>query len=290
MYESTEIEDVVRATLAGLAEDGTDGGADPGRLDLDADLRDVHGLTSLLMTVLLTTVCDETKVPLTQFTEDDLAAIRTPNDMVAALRRHADRASTPWTRSAAVAMDDGAVRVRPLHPRDREPMRAIALDPEIWRYFVSRVQTSEEFDAFFDATLADHADGRRVVFVIEDSRTGAVAGSSSYGNIAQADGRLEIGWSWLGAEHRGAGVNRRAKFLLLRHAFEVLGAERVEFKTDALNLRARKGLLGIGAVEEGTLRSYNPMPGNRRRDAVFYGVVRADWPRVRSDLLTGMLS
>ena len=77
MYESTdEIEDVVRATLARLAEDETD----PAGLDLDADLRDVHGLTSLLMTVLLTSVCDETKVPLTQFTEDDLAVIRAVYD------------------------------------------------------------------------------------------------------------------------------------------------------------------------------------------------------------------
>jgi RimJ/RimL family protein N-acetyltransferase len=103
----------------------------------------------------------------------------------------------------------------------------------------------------------------------------------SYGNLSEPDRRLEIGWSWLGAEFRGAGINRWAKYLLLRHAFEVLAAERVEFKTDVLNLPARRALSNIGAVGEGTLRSFNPMPGGRRRDAVFYSVLRAEWPQVQ---------
>ncbi|KJY40503.1 GCN5 family acetyltransferase, partial [Streptomyces sp. NRRL B-1568] len=100
--------------------------------------------------------------------------------------------------------------------------------------------------------------------------TGRTAGSMSFGNMAEADRRLEIGWSWLGRDFRGKGVNRWAKYLLLRHAFETLGAERVEFKTDILNEQARRGLRNIGAVEEGTLRSFNFMPGGRRRDAIFY--------------------
>ncbi|MEO9238417.1 MAG: GNAT family protein, partial [Jatrophihabitantaceae bacterium] len=99
-----------------------------------------------------------------------------------------------------------------------------------------------------------------------------------------ADQRLEIGWSWLGRDFQGAGINRWAKFLLLQHAFEQLAAERVEFKTDQLNLQARKALRNIGAVEEGVLRSFNPMPDGRRRDAVYYSVLRAEWPEVKRQL------
>jgi RimJ/RimL family protein N-acetyltransferase len=73
---------------------------------------------------------------------------------------------------------------------------------------------------------------------------------------------------------------------MMRHAFEQMAAERVEFKTDILNIQARHGLLNIGAREEGTLRSFNPMPDGRRRDAVYYSVLRAEWPRVRDQLLT----
>ena len=191
-----------------------------------------------------------------------------------------------WAEIAPARLENAHVLLRPLEAGDREALHEIAMDPGIWRYFVSLVEDDEDFAAFFDATLADQRAGRRVVFAITDKRSGRTAGSMSYGNLAEADRRLEIGWSWLGKEFRGQGVNRWAKYLLLEHAFERLGAARVEFKTDALNEQARRGLRNIGAVQEGILRSYNPMPGGRRRDAVFYSVLSAEWPEVKRQLAT----
>ncbi|WP_285567260.1 GNAT family N-acetyltransferase [Streptomyces sp. NBC_01463] len=189
-----------------------------------------------------------------------------------------------WWDTATTTLENEDVRLRPIEAGDRDGLHAIAMDPHIWRYFVSRVDDDEDFHAFFDATLEDHRAGRRAVFVITDKQSGRIAGSMSYGNLAQQDGRLEIGWSWLGSDFRGQGINRWAKYLLLQHAFEQLKAERVEFKTDALNVQARSGLRNIGAVEEGILRSFNPMPGNRRRDAVFFSVLGAEWPWVKEQL------
>jgi RimJ/RimL family protein N-acetyltransferase len=186
-----------------------------------------------------------------------------------------------WARTAAGArLENERVVVRPVTEDDRDGVRAVAMDPDIWRYFVSRVETGADFDRFFAAMLADLGAGTRVPFVVVDKESGRIAGSMSYGNLAEADGRLEIGWSWLGRDFRGRGVNRPVKHLLLGFAFDTLGAERVEFKTDVLNLQARAGLRGIGATEEGVLRSFNPMPGGRRRDAIFYSVLRAEWPAV----------
>jgi RimJ/RimL family protein N-acetyltransferase len=191
---------------------------------------------------------------------------------------------TDWAADAAAVLENDRVRLAPVTEADREPVRAVAMDPDIWRYFVTAVTDETDFKEFFDTGLADQAAGRRVVFAITDKESGRIAGSMSYGNMAEADRRLEIGWSWLGRDFRGRGVNRWAKYLLLEHAFERLGAERVEFKTDVLNTQARHGLANIGAVEEGTLRSFNFMPGGRRRDAVFYSVLRAEWPRVKAEL------
>ena len=191
-----------------------------------------------------------------------------------------------WAQNAAAVLENEHVLLRPVAEADRENVRAVAMDPDIWRYFVSAVETDADFEKFFDACLADQEAGRRVVFVITDKASGRVAGSMSYGNMAEADARLEIGWSWLGRDFRGRGINRWAKYLLLEHAFDPLGAERVEFKTDILNTQARHGLRNIGAVEEGTLRSFNYMPGGRRRDAIFYSVLRAEWPRVQRELAT----
>ncbi len=191
-----------------------------------------------------------------------------------------------WAQRAATPLENEHVLLRPIVEQDRTALRDLAMDAEIWRYFITLIETEAEFDADFDAALGDLAAGRRVPYAITDKGTGHVAGSMSIGNMAERDGRLEIGWSWLGLAFQGKGVNRWAKFLLLEHAFERLGAERVEFKTDELNLQARQALRNIGATEEGTLRSFNPMPGGRRRDAVFYSVLRAEWPDVREQLST----
>lgn len=191
-----------------------------------------------------------------------------------------------WAEIAAATLENEHVQLRPVREADREPWREIAMDPQIWRYFVIRVDTDADFESFFNAALADTEAGRRVAHHITDKTTGRAAGSMSFFNLAEKDGRLEIGWSWLGRDFRGKGINRWAKFLMLEHAFDRMGAERVEFKTDRLNVQARHGLSNIGAREEGTLRSFNPMPDGRRRDAVYYSVLRPEWPGVREQLLT----
>jgi RimJ/RimL family protein N-acetyltransferase len=181
-------------------------------------------------------------------------------------------------------LENEHVLLRPITPEDRDAQRAIAIDESIWRYFITLIRTDAEFDAFFDAALADQQAGRRVVFHILDKGSGQAAGSMSFGNLSPDDLRLEIGWSWLGIAFQGKGVNRWAKFLMLQHAFERLAAERVEFKTDVLNQQARHALRNIGAREEGVLRSYNPMPDGRRRDAIYYSVLRREWPAVKEIL------
>lgn len=190
----------------------------------------------------------------------------------------------PWSQSASTVLENAHVELHPIAEGDREPLRKIAFDHRIWTYFVSRVEDEASFEAFFDTMLADQSSGKRAVYIIVDKGTGQTAGSSSYGNLAEADRRLEIGWSWLGVDFQGKGVNRWVKYLLLAHAFEDMGAERVEFKTDVLNKQARAGLRNIGAYEEGVLRSFNPMPEGRRRDAIFYSVLRAEWPSVKDQL------
>lgn len=189
-----------------------------------------------------------------------------------------------WRQCAATLIENEQVELHPISEADREPLREIAFDHRIWKYFVSRVDSDSDFEQFFDTMIADQASGKRAVYVIVDKGTGRVAGSSSYGNLAEADRRVEIGWSWLGVDFQGKGVNRWVKYLLLKHAFEVMGAERVEFKTDVLNAQARAGLRNIGAYEEGVLRSFNPMPEGRRRDAIYYSVLRAEWPSVEDQL------
>ncbi|WP_150240194.1 GNAT family N-acetyltransferase [Nocardiopsis quinghaiensis] len=192
-----------------------------------------------------------------------------------------------WSEQSRVQLETEHVILTPLVETDREGWREQAMDPDIWTYFVTRVDDEASFVRFFYSYLAASDNGKRTTFTITDKASGRVAGSTSYGNMSEDDLRLEIGSSWLGREFRGRGINHWTKYLLMRHAFEEMGAERVEFKTDVLNERARRGLRAIGATEEGVLRSYNPMPDGHRRDAVYYSVLKAEWPGVRELLEEG---
>ena len=68
--------------------------------------------------------------------------------------------------------------------------------------------------------------------------------------------------------------------MLLSNAFDRWGAMRVEFKTDARNLRVRGALLGVGASFEGIFRKHMVLPDSIR-DSAWYAIVDDDWPRVK---------
>jgi RimJ/RimL family protein N-acetyltransferase len=187
-----------------------------------------------------------------------------------------------WKNLKNLVLSNSRVELRRITITDRSAFERIVFDPEIWRYFVARVDTPGDLDGFLETAIQDTLNGTRSVFAIIDQASGEVVGSTAYGNLAPLERRLEIGWSWLSAGARRTGINRAAKLTLLDHAFDVLECERVEFKTDVLNEPARAGLLGIGATEEGVLRSFNYMPGGRRRDVVYYSILRHEWPRLRS--------
>jgi RimJ/RimL family protein N-acetyltransferase len=118
---------------------------------------------------------------------------------------------------------------------------------------------------------------KRMPFTIIDRDTKEICGSSSFGNISFYDSRLEIGWSWLAADYIGMGVNMAVKFALMSFAFEIMHMDRVEAKTDFLNERAKAGLLKIGMIPEGVLRSHMLMPGGRRRDSAYYSMLKDEW-------------
>lgn len=189
-----------------------------------------------------------------------------------------------WAKLKDVVLVNDRVELRRVRLTDRAAFERIAFEPEIWEYFVARISTMDELDDFLETAIADTACGTRIVFAITERGSGLVVGSSAYGNLAPSERRVEIGWSWLAAEARRTGVNRAAKLALLDHAFGELDCERVEFKTDVLNTTARTALSRLGAKEEGVLRSFNYMPGGRRRDVIYYSILRGEWPDVRERL------
>lgn len=185
-------------------------------------------------------------------------------------------------------LETGRVRLRPMNETDYAPFLELAAEEALWQYFSLNLADPRQLRQWMNAAFNEQQAQTRQPFTIIDKETGQVAGSSSMGNISYHDLRLEIGWSWLGKPFRSTGVNRHAKYAMMRYAFEELGFERVEFKTDVLNERARKGLQKIGGKEEGILRSHMTMWNNRRRDSIFYSVLKSEWPEVKQKLFNDM--
>jgi N-acetyltransferase len=168
------------------------------------------------------------------------------------------------------------VRLEPIEERHRESLREAAeREPQIHRY--TNMYTLG-FDGWFDLALESTSEVPFVVHV--DDRP---VGSSRYLNVEPFHKRLEIGWTWLERAQWGSGANIETKYLLLRNAFDGWGAMRVEFKTDARNLRVRGALLGVGASFDGIFRKHMILPDSIR-DSAWYSVVDDDWPRVKAML------
>jgi len=144
-------------------------------------------------------------------------------------------------------------------------------------------------DRWFEVAEAAHGCGTEVVFVVRDVASQRVVGSTRYLNLEPAHGRLEIGSTFYAPAARGTYVNPACKRLLLGHAFEELGAHRVELKCDARNTRSRASILAIGAKEEGTLRQHMVLRDGFVRDTVYFSVLDTEWPSVRS-LLDGRVA
>ena len=182
------------------------------------------------------------------------------------------------------------VRLEPLALDHLDGLVRIGLDPELWRWGLSALTTAADMRAYIETALDEQRRGVSLPFAVVDVAHDEVVGSTRYGNIAPADHRLEIGWTWYATTHQRTAANTETKLLLLTHAFETLGAMRVEFKTDALNLRSRAALARIGAAEEGTFRKHMLTASGRVRDSVYFSIVDTEWPAVKARLASKLRS
>jgi len=180
-----------------------------------------------------------------------------------------------------MSLETPRATLRIMQAADIPAFRELAIYPETFKYFTRDLSVPADFDLWIDEAFQARAAMTRVPFTVLDTGSGVVCGCTSLGNISFYDKRVEIGWSWLAPQFQGTGINRQAKFALLSYAFDVLKFERVEVKTDVLNGRARAALKKIGMVEEGVLRSHTLMHSNRRRDTIYYSILKNEWAEVR---------
>jgi RimJ/RimL family protein N-acetyltransferase len=181
-----------------------------------------------------------------------------------------------------IVLENERVRLEPLTEDHLPHLLPIALaQPDLLQYSPSSFGDEESLKAYIGGALIGRALEERYPFVIYDKPSQRYVGSTSFGNVSNTNLRLEIGWTWIDQELQRTGLNRANKFLMLRYAFETLEFERVEFKADSRNEQSRRGMEGIGATFEGTLRSHTLMSDGFRRSTVFYSILKEEWPEIK---------
>jgi RimJ/RimL family protein N-acetyltransferase len=190
-------------------------------------------------------------------------------------------ASALWIRPVELAGEH--VSLAPLGLEHVDALETAARDGELWKLWYTSVPAPGETRAYVDKALAARAAGQAMPFVVRDAG-GTIVGSTRYGNVDAVNGRVEIGWTWYAARVQRTALNTEAKLLLLAHAFEVLQAGAVEFRTSFMNHRSRQAIARLGAKQDGILRNHLRLPGGGWRDSVVFSIIESEWPAVKRHL------
>lgn len=188
--------------------------------------------------------------------------------------------------SEEILLENEFVRLEPLKMSHLDFLVLIAEQtPDLLKFSPSPFGDRAALQDYIQIALDEKSNLNRYPFVIFDKQKEKYAGSTSFADISAKNQRLEIGWTWIGKDFQGTGLNKNCKFLMLRYAFEILAFERVEFKADSRNLQSRRAIEKIGATYEGELRSHTLMNDGYRRHTVYYSILKDEWQAVKQNIL-----
>jgi N-acetyltransferase len=188
--------------------------------------------------------------------------------------------------SAPLILEGAHVRLEPLKPEHASLLWEIAKDhlTHLFRWIPYKLESLSDFQAFNARVLDEQARGLSVPFATFQRSPEQVVGTTRYMNMDLENRKVEIGSTWIAPRWQRTAINTEAKYLMLRHAFEVWKCLRVELKTDALNQQSRQAILRLGAKEEGTLRKHILTWKGRQRDSVYFSILDTEWPEVKARL------
>jgi len=176
------------------------------------------------------------------------------------------------------------ILLRPLQASDADALVQAASDGELWNLPFTVVPSHSTVDRYLHQALSGRDAGTVLPFVIVLKATGEVIGSTRFWKVDPVNRKLEIGSTWIATRWQKTFVNTEAKYLMLRHAFEVLNCVRVQFTTDETNPKSRAAILRLGAQQEGIVRHERIMPDGRKRNSVRFSIIDDEWPQVRLGL------
>ena len=184
-----------------------------------------------------------------------------------------------------ITLSARGVELRPMTLEDEAGLRSAAADGELWNIRVTSVPEPEKTRQYIEDALAMREAGHRFPFVVIESASGRVLGTSSYHDIVPAIKRVEIGWTWYAKSVQRSHVNTTCKLLLLTHAFETLGCHVVGWRTDNFNFASQAAIERLGAKKDGVIRGHALRRDGTIRDTVMYSLRSGEWHEVKAQLM-----
>jgi N-acetyltransferase len=181
-------------------------------------------------------------------------------------------------------LECAGIRLEPLGDAHRDALAAAAADGRLWELWYVSVPAPDETATYIADALKGQADGHMLPWVVRDTATGSLIGSTRYHDIVANIDRVEIGYTWYSQTRQRTHVNTTCKLLLLGHAFDTLGCKVVGLRTDPFNLRSQQAIERLGAKKDGVLRHFSTRRDGTPRDMVMYSILASEWPDVRRHL------
>ncbi len=169
------------------------------------------------------------------------------------------------------------IRLRLLKREDFEALWAL-YTPSIFEHMLTKVERFEDLEGWLSAGMNQ---SNVLVFAVENPETGEIVGTTRIYGIDDWNKSCEIGATFYSEQAQRTHVNTAVKHALLGYCFEERGMIRVQFKTDAENIRSQQSIERIGAVKEGQLRNERIRSTGEPRDAVVYSIIDREWPEIK---------
>ena len=186
---------------------------------------------------------------------------------------------------APVTLQGHGVSLEPLTAAHQQDLAGASADGELWKLWFTSVPEPQKVATYIADALTGQAAGHMLPWVVRETGTGAIVGSTRYHDIVVPVDRVEIGYTWYAKRWQRSHVNTACKLLLMTHAFETLGCAVVGLRTDNFNFASQRAIEALGAKKDGVLRHHQARRDGSVRDSVMYSILRNEWTDVKRHLL-----
>ena len=183
-----------------------------------------------------------------------------------------------------VELESNSVTLSPLRTEHADALVSAASDGNLWELWYTSIPNKDSVGDYINEALTEKENGLALPFVVVDRASGKIIGTTRYCHADVTNQRLEIGYTWYSTAYQRSSINTECKLLLLTHAFEVLEAIAVEFRTHWHNLASRNAIARLGAKQDGVLRNHKKSSDGVYRDTVVFSIIDLEWPVVKQSL------